>query len=472
MKNLHKRFLILSLTLLFASTLAWTTEKTSNPATDEKAQSDPVPTDDTAPATDQGPPLSAQAEKLLEAVNRRIVNINTKELQELLGKHPETVLIDVRTPAEITLLGGSIDASHHFNITRGWLEFQIDSYVTDKDTPIVVYCGVNQRSPLAADTLMKLGYLNVKNYADGFFTWKQAGLPVEPNDKALDSFLYSRPQEVIPGVWSAIGATAPPTYDNTGHNNNLSFVITNDGVLVVNAGDNYLLAKSLHEEIKKITAQPVKYVVLENGQGHAMLGSNYWKQQGATVIAHTDAAQIIEQDGHAILARMQRRTRDKAFKTEVVEPDKTFEEKLVLQMSSEKIELLYLGPAHSPGDILVWLPEKRLVIAGDMAFHERLLPVFDHTDTAAWLETWEKFSALGAEYIIPGHGRPTNMEEVTKYTKDYLAYMRAQVQEILDADGSLLDAYKIDQSPFAHLDTFFELSRSNAGQIFRAMEFE
>ncbi len=64
------------------------------------------------------------------------------------------------------------------------------------------------------------------------------------------------------------------------------------------------------------------------------------------------------------------------------------------------------------------------------------------------------------------------LEEVTKYTKDYLAYMREKVQEILDADGGLLDAYKIDQSPFAHLDTFFELSRSNAGQIFRAMEFE
>ena len=95
------------------------------------------------------------------------------------------------------------------------------------------------------------------------------------SDKAPQSMLYDLPREVVPGVWSAIGATAPGTYANSGHNNNLSFVITDEGVLVVNAGDNYLLAKALHDEIKKITDQPVKYVVLENGQGHAMLGSNY-----------------------------------------------------------------------------------------------------------------------------------------------------------------------------------------------------
>ena len=56
------------------------------------------------------------------------------------------------------------------------------------------------------------------------------------SDKAPDSMLYDKPQQVIEGVWSAIGATAPSRYENSGHNNNLSFVITSDGVLVVNDG--------------------------------------------------------------------------------------------------------------------------------------------------------------------------------------------------------------------------------------------
>lgn len=54
-----------------------------------------------------------------------------------------------------------------------------------------------------------------------------------------------------------------------------------------------------------------------------------------------------------------------------------------------------------------------------MAFHERLLPILDDTDTAAWLDSWETgFEALGATYVIPGHGHPANMEQVRRYTRD------------------------------------------------------
>ncbi len=292
------------------------------------------------------------------------------------------------------------------------------------------------------------------------------------SDKAPGSMLYDLPQEVVPGVWSAIGATAPGTWANSGHNNNLSFVITDDGVLVVNAGDNYLLAQALHDEIKKITDQPVKYVVLENGQGHAMLGSNYWQEQGVPVIAHVDAAHEIEEQSFALLEVMQARAQEKAEGTKVVMPDETFEDKKIIELGGERIELLNLGPAHSPGDIIVWLPSRKLVISGDMAFHQRMLPLFEHTDTAAWIETWDKFEELGAEVVIPGHGGPTDMETVTRYTRDYLVYLREQVGEVIENGGSLQEAYEIDQSPYLHLPTAEFLAKRNAGQVFQSMEFD
>ena len=58
-------------------------------------------------------------------------------------------------------------------------------------------------------------------------------------DQYPDSLLYAKPVEFIPGVWSATGATAPPTYENAGHNNNLSFIVTGDGVVVINAGASW-----------------------------------------------------------------------------------------------------------------------------------------------------------------------------------------------------------------------------------------
>jgi glyoxylase-like metal-dependent hydrolase (beta-lactamase superfamily II) len=286
------------------------------------------------------------------------------------------------------------------------------------------------------------------------------------------SILFSKPQQVSSNVWSAIGATAPPRYENSGHNNNLSFIITGEGVVVVNAGDNYLLAKSLHEEIKSITDQPVKYVILENGQGHAALGSNYWQQQGVPVIAHIDTKRELEAHGYDILDRMKKGRKEKANGTELSLPDETFEDEKIIELGDERIEVLHLGPTHSPGDVIVWLPKQKLVITGDMAFYNRMLPIMEHTDTAGWLETWEKFAALNAEIVIPGHGGPTNMQEVTKHTKDYLVYMRAEVSKLLEEGASLHEATKIDQSAYQNLDVFEELALRNASTLYRAMEFE
>lgn len=292
-------------------------------------------------------------------------------------------------------------------------------------------------------------------------------------DQYPASLLYSKPVEIIPHVWSAIGATAPSTYENAGHNNNLSFIVTGDGVIVVNGSGAYLLAKALHDEIKKITDQRVKLVINENGQGHAMLGNSYWAEQGVPILAHEDAAHDFDDQAGEILASAKARLKDRAEGTVIQGPTETFETKHTIEMGQFKIDVLHLGPAHSPGDIQVWLPEQSLVIAGDMAFHERMPPIFDETDTKGWVETWEgPFEALGATYVVPGHGHPTNMDQVRRYTRDYLVYLRGKIAEHIENGGSLDKAYYVDQSPYAHLDTFEQLATRNAGRVFVQMEFE
>lgn len=301
--------------------------------------------------------------------------------------------------------------------------------------------------------------------------------PALANENIPDQYpgspLYSKPIEVIPNVWSAIGATAPPTYENSGHNNNLSFIVTGDGVVVINGGAAYVLAEALHEEIKANTDQPVKLVINENGQGHAMLGNSYWVEQGVPILAHVDAVDDIMERGNRILEGMQRYNRDKAIGTFVAVPTETFEDKHIVELGSFRIEVLHLGPAHGPGDTQVWLPEQGLVIAGDMAFHQRMLPIFEDTIVYDWIETWEtEFEALDATYVIPGHGTPTNMAQVRRYTRDYLVYLREKVGEHLDNGGDLGEAYYVDQSPYAHLDTFEQLATRNAGRVYEQMEFE
>ncbi|MFC3615576.1 MBL fold metallo-hydrolase [Lutimaribacter marinistellae] len=292
-------------------------------------------------------------------------------------------------------------------------------------------------------------------------------------DQYPQSELYSKPVEVIPHVWSAIGATAPPTYENSGHNNNLSFIVTGEGVVVVNGGASVRLAKALHDEIKAVTDQPVVLVVNENGQGHAMLGNAYWRDLGVDVLAHVDAVEETQANGDFILQGMQRYNGDKAEGTRIEHANLTFEDEHVVELGGVEIRVLHLGPAHDPGDAQVWIPEWEIMIAGDIAFHERMLPIFEHTCTSCWIETWETaLEPIAPTYVIPGHGHPTNFAQVRRYTLDYLVDLREKIGAHIDEGGDLASAYYVDQERWRNLDTFDELATKNAGRVFEEMEWE
>lgn len=124
------------------------------------------------PGITTGAQLQAEAEK-------RTQTISTEQLKKELDENLELILVDVRMPSEIKSMGGSIKAEQNRNIPRGWLEYRITSAALSKDTPIIVYCGAGIRTPMAAETLQKMGYTNVRNYSDGYLGWKKAGLPTE-----------------------------------------------------------------------------------------------------------------------------------------------------------------------------------------------------------------------------------------------------------------------------------------------------
>ncbi|SEO43248.1 Glyoxylase, beta-lactamase superfamily II [Salinihabitans flavidus] len=292
-------------------------------------------------------------------------------------------------------------------------------------------------------------------------------------DQYPQSELYSKPVEVIPHVFSAIGATAPPTYENSGHNNNLSFIVTDEGVVVVNGGASARLAKALHDEIKVVTDQPVVLVINENGQGHAMLGNSYWVDQGVDILAHVDAIEAFTSEADFILQGMQGYNRDKAEGTRIVTPNLSFEDTYEIELGGVKIEVLHLGPAHDPGDTQVWIPQWDIMIAGDIAFHERMLPIFAGICTRCWIETWEeKLEPINPTYVIPGHGHPTNLAQVRRYTRDYLVDLREKIGAHIDAGGDLASSYYVDQERWKNLDTFEELATKNAGRVFEEMEWE
>jgi rhodanese-related sulfurtransferase len=114
---------------------------------------------------------------LLDEAERTVKQIDGKELKQMIDKFDKFVLVDLRGQAQIER--GEIYAATSYKIERGYLEFQIEKHVPDKNAKIVLYCCSGKRSILAAESLMKMGYTNVISLRGGVIEWVDKGLPLD-----------------------------------------------------------------------------------------------------------------------------------------------------------------------------------------------------------------------------------------------------------------------------------------------------
>ena len=97
------------------------------------------------------------------------------------------------------------------------------------------------------------------------------------------------------------------------------------------------------------------------------------------------------------------------------------------------IELRHRGGAHTPGDMMVWLPQERVLFSGDVVYVDRLLGVIPASRTKPWLATFAEIERLAPAKIVPGHGRVTDLATAQAQTRDYLRALRAHMKSAVDA---------------------------------------
>jgi len=283
------------------------------------------------------------------------------------------------------------------------------------------------------------------------------------------------PIKVADGVYTVVGSLIWHNPSNFGLNNNLTFIIFEDGVFVFNAGPSPAVAYSFHQQIKAITDKPVKWVAVENSQGHAYLGASYWVDQGVkNLYSHS----VANQDFHNAYANIKESWAVRVGRAitesarDVSDKFITFDDKITVDVGGgEQIEILNFGPGHTPGSTIVYLPKRNIVLPGDLAYNKRMLALFSYTDTQKWAETFEVFmAAMPADVlVIPGHGEPTTMQKVKEDTYDYLKFMHKEVQAIIDAGGNELDMGKIDQSAYKDRPVYDQTHENNAVHIYREL---
>jgi len=278
-------------------------------------------------------------------------------------------------------------------------------------------------------------------------------------------------KQVAPGIYAYIGDTGLRTYENEGMNGNAGFIVTQAGVVVVDSGSSYQVAKSIHAAIRKVTKQPVKVLINTGGQDHRWLGNGYFKAQGAEIIAAAAAVEDMNARGAMQMEGLKGELKEKLAGTEPVLPTRTFEKEMALKLGGRDIRLLHFQPAHTPGDLVVWLPKEGVAFAGDIVFTDRLLGVLPFSSATGWLASFEEMAKLNPRTVIPGHGDVCDLAKARRETADYLHLLITHMERAVDKGDDLQQAIdSLDQSAFSKLPNYDLLKGGNASRVYLEME--
>jgi glyoxylase-like metal-dependent hydrolase (beta-lactamase superfamily II) len=281
-------------------------------------------------------------------------------------------------------------------------------------------------------------------------------------------------ERVADGVYAYIGETGARTLDNEGLNANFGLVVTPAGALLIDSGATYQGARQIHAAVKRVTKQPVRWVINTGGQDHRWLGNGYFQAQGAELIAHANAEADMRDRGGTQLEALRSTLGAKADGTTPTLPRRWIRgHDVQLMLGGVTVELKHRGGAHTPGDLLVWLPAERILFSGDVVYVDRLLGVLPASRSKAWLESFAAIEALNPERIVPGHGRICTQDQARRETRDYLLALRAHMKTAVDEGLDMSEAIRrFDARPFAYLKNAAELAPGNASRVYLELERE
>ena len=282
-----------------------------------------------------------------------------------------------------------------------------------------------------------------------------------------------QPKQVADNVYAIIGPLGNRDPQNLGNNATFGFVVTAEGVVLIDPGGTYQGAAAIHKLIQTVTDKPIKIVINTGGQDHRWLGNGYFRQHGARIIANTRAVADHKARSRDQLIMLGNLVGDKGLKnTEAVYAEETFDDNFTFTFGDTVFELHHLGPAHTPGDIYVWLPQQQIVFTGDIVYVQRMLGVIPVSSSKNWLAVFENMAALAPKIVVPGHGHVTNLEEATAHTYDYLVFLRQAVSAFMDNGGGIENIGKLDQSRFSFLENYDTLKGRNAQRVYEELEWE
>lgn len=241
-------------------------------------------------------------------------------------------------------------------------------------------------------------------------------------------------QKVSPHTWVIHGPLGEPSVANQGFMNNPAFVVTRDGVVVVDPGSSVQSGRMVLRQIRKLTKKPVTHVINTHVHGDHWLGNQaifeaYPKVQ---ILAHPRMIEEANQGaGEFWVGLMDRLTEGFTRGTRSVIPTIPVIEDQTLSIGGFTFKIHAPEKAHSGNDIMVEVVEEKLLFLGDNVLAKRIGRMDDGTFLGS-IAACERAEKIAAQVFVPGHGKTGGRQIVTAY-KDYLATLFAAVRSGYDA---------------------------------------
>jgi glyoxylase-like metal-dependent hydrolase (beta-lactamase superfamily II) len=255
------------------------------------------------------------------------------------------------------------------------------------------------------------------------------GVSILPGDSTGAPTLPVR--RLAPGVYAVLGDTGRGSEGRA----NAGFIVTRAGVVAVDAGASPREGERLLRTIRGITRQPVRWLVVTHHHPDHHFGAIAFRRAGAKVIAHPDRRTLASEGGDdALVASWVQVAGVGAMRgfEFANPPDRAVERADTLRLGGRTIVVTHPGPAHTPGDLLVWLPAERVLFAGDILVEDGVTMIVDGS-TPALLDALAGIERLDPRAVVPGHGAiPSEPRTLIDSTRRYVTALRSDMRAAVE----------------------------------------
>ena len=217
-------------------------------------------------------------------------------------------------------------------------------------------------------------------------------------------------------VYALLGPMGLPNQHNQGYMVNSTVIIGDQGVILVDSGGTDVVGKHLAKAIAKITPKPVTHIINTHHHGDHHLGNVAFT--GAEILSSEQCRVLVVKTGEEWVQIMENLVRQKFPNTRPVPATVTFQGERTSDRSLQGVKMQLWVPrgSHTPGDMMVYLPDDKVLIGGDILVNTTT-PVMRDGHVGNWIAVLAKAQDFEAATIVPGHGPLMNMADVAKLHK-------------------------------------------------------